>query len=77
MSRDANKYLWTNKGLCNGALGFVKDIIYSPTENHNPISEIPLCIMVKFDKYNGPSLNEGEIPIGIQGASLKKTTYLV
>lgn len=35
------KNLWTNKGLCNGALGFVKDIIYSSTENRIPMSEIP------------------------------------
>lgn len=67
------KNLWTNKGLCNGALGFVKDIIYSPTDDRNPMAEIPLCIMVKFDKYNGPTLNEGEIPIVIQSASFKKS----
>lgn len=46
--------LWTEVGLCNGAMGTVLDIIYA--EGHRP-PVLPIAIIVQFgDKdYSGPS----------------------
>ena len=43
--------LWDNAGLCNGSKGTVKNIIYE--ENQKP-PELPLCVIVSFEKYKGP-----------------------
>ena len=50
--------LWTSCGLVNGAIGIVTDIVVDPKED-----TFPLCIMVQFDKYYGPTIN-GSVPIG-------------
>ena len=40
-------------GLCNGACGIVKDIVYDPT---NPPPALPLSIIIDYgDSYQGPS----------------------
>ena len=46
--------LWTDKGLCNGSMGVIKDIIYQEG-NCPPL--LPLAVIVKFDDtYTGPSM---------------------
>lgn len=49
--------LWTEVGLCNGAIGTVIDIIYAP--GHEP-PVLPIAIMVQFDEndYSGPSFSD-------------------
>ena len=46
--------LWTEVGLCNGAIGTVLDIIYA--EGNSP-PVLPIAIIVQFDEkdYSGPS----------------------
>ena len=45
--------LWTEKGLCNGSMGTVLDIIYK--EGDNPPA-LPIAVLVQFDdSYTGPS----------------------
>jgi hypothetical protein len=46
--------LWTEVGLCNGAMGTVVDVIYA--EGHRP-PVLPIAIIVQFDKkdYSGSS----------------------
>ena len=46
--------IWTNVGLCNGALGTVKDFVYA--EGQVP-PMLPISVLVQFDEgYGGPSL---------------------
>lgn len=52
--------LWVNKGLVNGALGYVRDIIFEP--GSAPPHDMPIVICVQFDKYTGPHIN-GVVPI--------------
>jgi len=47
--------LWIQKGLCNGSMGYVTDIVYK--EQHKPPS-LPICIIVQFDNYTGPSFSK-------------------
>jgi len=51
--------LWVEVGLVNGALGSVVCICYK--EGGPPA--LPIAVMVKFDKYTGPTLFDGTIPI--------------
>ena len=44
--------LWINKGLCNGSIGVVKDIIFDI--NQGPPS-LPIGVIVQFNGYSGPS----------------------
>ena len=46
--------LWTEVGLCNGAVGTVRDVIYA--DNCKPPT-LPIAIIVQFDEkdYSGPS----------------------
>ena len=45
--------LWTDVGLCNGALGSVIDFLYSKTQRPPCL---PVCVLVQFDgEYKGPS----------------------
>ena len=47
--------IWTDVGLCNGALGTVIDFIYS--EGQQPLC-LPICVLVQFDEeYKEPSLS--------------------
>ena len=55
--------LWTDKGLCNGSMGILKDIIYQ--EGDSP-PNLPIGIIVQFDSYTEPSFCEdqpGCVPI--------------
>ena len=46
--------LWTEKGLCNGSMGVVKDIIYQ--EGDSP-PNLPIAVIVQVDTfYTGPSI---------------------
>ena len=55
------KNLWTEQGLCNGALGVVRNIIYK--DNEIPPA-LPIAIVVEFDGYEGPSFGTaGCVPI--------------
>ena len=47
--------LWSDAGLCNGSLGIVKDIIF---QNDQSPPSLPMAVIVKFDKYIGPSFCE-------------------
>ena len=44
--------LWTSVGLCNGAKGIIKHIIYQA--NHKP-PDLPIAVIVQFENYRGPS----------------------
>jgi ATP-dependent exoDNAse (exonuclease V), alpha subunit - helicase superfamily I member len=51
--------LWTDVGLCNGALGTIHSIVY--TKRQRP-PLFPIAIMIQFDdSYRGPSFLQ-EIP---------------
>ena len=51
--------LWTEKGLVNGSLGTVENIIF---ENGPP--SLPTVVFVKFDKYNEPTItNLGRVKV--------------
>ncbi|XP_068742117.1 ATP-dependent DNA helicase PIF1-like [Montipora capricornis] len=47
--------LWTNVGLCNGATGTVVYFIYA---NNQQPPDLTVSIIVKFDDYSGPSIND-------------------
>ena len=44
--------LWQQAGLCNGATGVVKEILYAT--NQSPPS-LPISVLVEFEKYAGPA----------------------
>ena len=50
--------LWTDVGLCNGAIDVVIDFIYC---NNQQPPDLPIAVIVKFDQYTVPSVNN-EIP---------------
>ena len=55
--------LWQDAGLVNGAQGVVKRILYKPG---NAPPQLPDCVLVHFEHYEGPPLIESEpklIPI--------------
>lgn len=54
------KNLWTQAGLVNGALGTVTAIVYD--EGVLP-PDLPLYILVKFDKYYGECFHNDSVPI--------------
>lgn len=45
--------LWPSTGLCNGSTGTVVNIIYE-TNRQPPL--LSIAVVVKFDKYSGPSM---------------------
>ena len=51
--------LWIDAGLVNEAMGTVQAICY---QSGGPPS-LPVAVMVKFDKYWGPTLHDGSVPI--------------
>lgn len=51
-----NKNLWISVGLVNGATSIVTDIVLRPD------TSMPMFIMVNFDKYIGPRINNA-VPI--------------
>lgn len=47
--------LWTEVGLCNGALGTIVDFVFA--EGQQPPC-LPVCVIIQFDEtYNGPSVS--------------------
>ena len=47
--------LWTDVGLCNGAIGTVLDFVYA--KGQQPPC-LPICVLVQFDEeYKGPSVS--------------------
>ncbi|XP_034240282.1 uncharacterized protein LOC117644774 [Thrips palmi] len=61
--------LWVEKGLVNGTIGYVHDILFD--ENTNASNGMPAVIMCTFPSYTGPSLIPGEnvVPIRTMSAS--------
>uniref|UniRef100_T1IVW9 ATP-dependent DNA helicase n=1 Tax=Strigamia maritima TaxID=126957 RepID=T1IVW9_STRMM len=58
------KNLWTDKGLCNGSIGIITDIIYKENSEVDSYYEaMPICILVEFEKYTGPTFIANSIPI--------------
>ena len=45
--------LATNKGLVNGSVGFVKDIVYNDADDPSRLW-MPRSIIVDFESYTGP-----------------------
>jgi len=52
--------LWKEVGLVNGALGYIKKIIYKPG---NSPPDLPTYVMVEFDHFTGCSLEGKVVPI--------------
>ena len=50
--------IWKERGLYNGAIGEVLDILYSPGEA--PPRSLPARVLVRFRKYCGPVSLQGE-----------------
>lgn len=46
-----NANLWQEVGLCNGAAGTVKHILYQESPS------LPIAVLVQFDSYAGPAFN--------------------
>ena len=51
--------LWVEFGLVNGAMGTIEAICY---QSGGP-PDLPVAVMVHFDRYCGPSLQNGVVPI--------------
>ena len=47
--------LWQQVGLCNGAFGTVRDILYSPGSGP---PHLPIAVLVEFPHYKGPPFLE-------------------
>jgi len=56
--------LWKSKGLVNGSLGVVHDIIFSPNSS---AGDLPLCVLVDFKLYTGAGYLTGTkiVPIPV------------
>ena len=54
------KNLWVEKGLVNGAIGTVLDTVYD-IDKRPPA--LPLAIMVRFDRFQGPYIFDQAFPI--------------
>lgn len=46
---------WTEQGLVNGALGYVRKIVYR--SEYGPPYNSPELLMIEFDKYVGPTID--------------------
>jgi ATP-dependent exoDNAse (exonuclease V) alpha subunit len=54
--------LWVKKGLVNGAMGSVVDILY--VNGNEPSNDAPSILMCKFDNYYGPGIGpDNLVPI--------------
>ena len=51
--------LWVDVGLVNGAMGTVRAICY---RTGGP-PDLPIAVMVQFDRYSGPTFPDGTVPI--------------
>ena len=54
------KNLWVEKGLVNGSLGTVADIVY---EIGKRPPSLPALVLVKFDNFQGPFLKDDLFPV--------------
>lgn len=52
--------LWVDMGLVNGAMGTIQSICYH--EGGAP-PDLPIVVTILFDKYAGPTLPDGTVPI--------------
>ena len=52
--------LWVNMGLVNGAMRTIQSICYH--EGGAP-PDLPIVVTILFDKYAGPTLPDGTVPI--------------
>ncbi|KAK3925319.1 ATP-dependent DNA helicase [Frankliniella fusca] len=52
------KNLWVEGGLVNGAIGTLIDIVYK-----SPDDQSPFALIIKFDSYYGPVMDNGGVPI--------------
>ena len=51
--------LWAKYGLCNGAMGVVKTVIYK--DGQYPPS-LPIDVLVVFENYKGPTVDGYCVP---------------
>ena len=52
--------LWTKYGLCNGAIGVVKTIIYKEGQYPPPVLVVLLAV---FENYKGPTFDGYFVPV--------------
>ncbi|KAE8742249.1 hypothetical protein FOCC_FOCC012220 [Frankliniella occidentalis] len=64
--------LWTEKGLVNGAMGEIVDILYR--EDANPQIDPPDVLICKFDSYTGPYLDNDLKTVPIQSLTKSWTS---
>jgi Helicase len=50
--------MWTERGLVNGSVGTVQDIVIRPGDSIS--NSLPAALIIKWDKYGGPTL-DGEV----------------
>ena len=53
--------LWVEVGLVNGAMGTIQATYLLPYWWTTGL--LPIAVMVKFDKYSGPTFHDGTVPI--------------
>ncbi|KAK3923180.1 ATP-dependent DNA helicase [Frankliniella fusca] len=64
--------LWTKKGLVNGTMGSLVDILYD--EDNEPPFGTPRILMCQFDNYKGPGIGPNNlVPIGLVVSSWKSS----
>ena len=63
--------LWVDFGLVNGAIRTIKAICYRTGGPPN----LPIAVMVHFDKYSGPTLHNGVVPITPIRRSVQNYSY--
>ncbi|KAK3911536.1 ATP-dependent DNA helicase [Frankliniella fusca] len=64
--------LWTKKGLVNGTMGTLVDILYD--EDNEPPFGTPRILMCQFDNYKGPGIGPNNlVPIGPVVSSWKSS----
>lgn len=63
--------LWVEFGLVNGAIGTIEAICY----RSGAPPDLPLAVMVKFDHYSGPTLQDGTVPYIMQWSRSHNTSY--
>lgn len=56
--------LWTERGLVNGSIGHIVDILYN--EGASPPDEPPAALICRFDTYKGPYLDDNEKTVVIE-----------